>query len=75
MLLSCFDEFIIRIVDPIWEPISFSKVVINPRWKFIMLEEMESVSHNQTWQLVEPPLGKKPITAKWIYKVKNDSSG
>jgi hypothetical protein len=49
MLPTCFDEFIIRIVDPIWELISFLKVVINPRWKFAMLEEMESISHNQTW--------------------------
>jgi len=48
MLLRHFDEFIIRIFYLIWELISFSEAVANPRWKFMMLEEMESISHNQT---------------------------
>jgi hypothetical protein len=49
MLPRQFDEFTIGILDLIWELISFSEVVANPRWKFVMLEEMESISHNQTW--------------------------
>jgi hypothetical protein len=75
MLFRRFDEFIIRAVDPIWEPSSFLEVVANSRWKSMMLEEMETISHNQTWELVELPPKKKLIIAKWIYKVKNDSSG
>jgi hypothetical protein len=63
-----FDEFIIRVVDLTWESISFLEVVANPRWKSVMLEEMESISHNQTWQLVELSPRKKSIKfANWIY--------
>jgi histone deacetylase 1/2 len=75
MLLRCFDEFIVRTVDLIWEPPSFLEVASNSRWKFVMLEEMELISHDQTWQLVQLPPKKKSIIAKWIYKVKNNSSG
>jgi hypothetical protein len=30
---------------------------------------------DQTWDLVTLPLGKKPITARWVYKVKTGSQG
>ncbi len=40
-----------------------------------MNEEMDSTSQNQTWTLTKLPLGKKPITIRWVYKVKNDSMG
>jgi len=31
---------------------------------------MESIQKNGTWQLVDLLEGKKPITNKWIYKIK-----
>jgi hypothetical protein len=37
-----------------------------------MVDEMISISHNQTWQLTKLPIRKRPIIAKWIFKVKND---
>jgi ATP-binding cassette subfamily B (MDR/TAP) protein 1 len=36
---------------------------------------MDSISHNQTWTLIELHLGKRPITIRCVYKVKNDSMG
>jgi hypothetical protein len=35
-----------------------------------MNAEMDSILKNQTYDLVELPLGKKPITTKWVYKTK-----
>ncbi len=68
MLPRHFDEFIVGVIDLTWEPTSFSEALASPRWKSVMLEEMESISHNQTWQLVELSPRKKPIKfAKWIY--------
>jgi hypothetical protein len=36
---------------------------------------MDSILYNQTWKLIELPPRKKLITARWAYKVLNDSSG
>ena len=38
-----------------------------------MVEEMESLHKNQTWELVELPTGKKTIGCKWFYKKKKSS--
>ena len=37
-----------------------------------MLEEMKVIEENETWQLIDPPLGCHPISLKWVYKVKRD---
>jgi len=34
---------------------------------------MDSISHNQIWQLSKLPLKNRPITIKWIYKVLKNS--
>lgn len=35
-----------------------------------MEQEMESISNNQTWFLMDLPVGKRPITTKWMLKIK-----
>ena len=35
-----------------------------------MVEEMESLHKNQTWDLVELPKGKRAIGCKWVYRKK-----
>ena len=40
-----------------------------------MLEEMKAIEENKTWQLVDPPLGCRSISLKWVYKVKRDELG
>ena len=37
-----------------------------------MLEEMKVIEENETWQLIDPPLGCRSISLKWVYKVKWD---
>ena len=37
-----------------------------------MLEEMKAIEENETWELVDPPLGCCSISLKWVYKVKRD---
>ena len=40
-----------------------------------MLEEMKAIEKNETLELVDPPLGCRPIGLKWVYKVKRDERG
>jgi ABC-type sulfate transport system substrate-binding protein len=40
-----------------------------------MLKEIDSISYNQTWKLIELPPRKKLITIRWVHKILNDSSG
>ena len=40
-----------------------------------MNEEMKSLEKNETWELVDPPPGKKPVGCRWIYTVKYKADG
>ena len=42
------------------------------KWKEAMKEEMESLMSNNTFSLVQPPLGKKVLKNKWVYKIKRN---
>ena len=37
--------------------------------------EMKAIEENDTWELVDPPPGCRPISLKWVYKVKWDELG
>jgi hypothetical protein len=37
-------------------------------WKDIMVEKMESLHKNETWDLVKLPIGINPINSKWVFK-------
>ena len=40
------------------------------KWMEAMVEEMESLNKNKTWELSELPKGKKSIGCKWVFKKK-----
>ena len=39
-------------------------------WLKAIAEELDSLYKNQTWELVKPPLGKKIVGCKWVFKKK-----
>ena len=57
------------------EPITFEEAARDGHWWRAMEEEIDSIKRNNTWELVELPLNKKPIALKWIYKVKVNANG
>ncbi|KAJ0843293.1 putative RNA-directed DNA polymerase [Helianthus annuus] len=57
------------------EPRSYKEAVSDPNWVRAMNEEMEALHKNNTWQLVDLPLGRKPIGCKWVFKIKYKSTG
>jgi hypothetical protein len=40
-----------------------------------MEQELKSVEQNRTWELVPLPDGHRPITLKWVFKLKKDELG
>lgn len=40
------------------------------KWLTAMNEEIASHEQNNTWSLVDLPAGRKPIKAKWVFKIK-----
>ncbi|KAK8540293.1 hypothetical protein V6N12_046580 [Hibiscus sabdariffa] len=60
------------------EPKTYQEVVSSPgseKWLEAMRSEMDSMSDNQVWTLVEPPEGIKRIGCKWVFKKKTDMDG
>eukprot|EP00253_Pinus_taeda_P033774 PITA_33774 len=44
-------------------------------WKEAMVDGMASLHKNDTWDLVELPVGRKPIGNKWVFKKKTNVEG
>jgi hypothetical protein len=47
----------------------------DPKWKAAMLEELEALKKNKTWELVPLPPGKKAVGCKWVFTVKQSPEG
>jgi Reverse transcriptase (RNA-dependent DNA polymerase)/Integrase core domain len=60
------------------DPATFQEAVDGPDselWLGAMREEMQSMSDNHVWELVDPIDGVRTIGCKWIFKVKMDMDG
>lgn len=57
------------------EPSSVAEAKQDASWSKAMEEKLSSIEENATWELVELPRGHKPISLKWVYKVKRDELG
>lgn len=49
---------------------SFEEAVMIPEWQEAMQKEITALIANETWELVQLPSSKKPISCKWVYRVK-----
>ena len=59
-------------------PTSYSKAFNSDKaneWLISMGDEMQSMSDNVVWELVDIPKGYKPIGCKWVFKTKRDNKG
>ena len=45
------------------------------KWELAMEEEMDSLIHNQPWDLVKLPAGKTTLQNKWVYRLKEEDGG
>jgi len=58
-----------------FEPTSFKEAASHDEWKEAMQKEYDALIKNDTWKLVDPPLGTKPIGCKWVFKNKYKADG
>ena len=55
------------------DPSTFQEAMLNEekdRWMGVIVEEIESLHKNQTWELAQLPEGRKVLGYKWVYKKK-----
>jgi len=49
------------------ELVDFKEATREQTWKQTMIEELQSIEKNHTWELTELPPKKKPIEVNWIF--------
>jgi len=47
----------------------------NSEWECAMQEEYDSLMKNNTWTLVPLPADRKPVSCKWMFKIKQGANG
>ena len=55
--------------------LTFKQAQLHPHWRSAMQEEITSIHSNNTWTLVPLPPNTKPITSRWVFKIKPGSNG
>lgn len=72
-IYMCTDDFT-DIPESYSEAISPSNLN-SQKWKHSIEDELKSHAVNKTWTLVEKPENVKVIGCKWVFKIKEESSG
>ncbi|XP_071705149.1 uncharacterized protein [Rutidosis leptorrhynchoides] len=57
------------------EPTCYEEAKDSPDWRKAMQEEIDALEKNETWELVKKPEACKPVTCKWVYRLKKNSKG
>jgi hypothetical protein len=57
------------------KPASYRDAILYSEWQHAMPEEIAALERTDTWDLVPCPPRVRPITCKWVYKVKTHSDG
>jgi hypothetical protein len=72
---SPFNRSFISSVTTDSEPKSYTETKNFREWGNAMQSKIYALCENKTWSLVSPPLGKKPIGCRWVFKIKRKSDG
>lgn len=57
------------------KPSTYEEASQSVEWQKAMEEEILALKENQTWDLVAKPKDVKPISCKWVYKIKTRPDG
>ena len=67
--------FISNISHVVVVPRNIQEALDDPNWKLAVLEEMNALRKNGTWELVDLPRDKKIVGCKWVFSVKYKADG
>ena len=73
--MSSWSCFFIASLDSISLPNTFQESLSHLSWCGAMIEEMDALNGNSTWNLVQLPTGKKVIGCRWVFAVKVNPNG
>lgn len=62
-------------ISTVQEPSNYKEAKGDARWVEAMKKEIEALEKNDTWEIVDFPVGKRPIGCKWVFKVKLKADG
>lgn len=60
------------------EPTTYTEALASEQheeWQQAINAELLSITQNEVWHEVEPPPGVKPLTTKWVFKIKTGPQG
>ncbi|KAE8667231.1 tir-nbs resistance protein [Hibiscus syriacus] len=63
------------IIEDATEPETFEEASKSSEWMTAMKEEIDALQQNQTWDIVPKIKDVKPISCKWVYKIKRRPDG
>ena len=52
------------------EPQTFAQAMDQQVWREAVIEEYDSIVHNDVWEVVSRSVGKSVVTSRWLYKTK-----
>lgn len=73
-LSSGLQAFISTLTD-IKIPNNVQKVLSHPKWKAIVLEEVQTLEKNGTWEIQKLPNWKHFVRCMWIFTIKHNVDG
>jgi hypothetical protein len=77
-LKKFYSDYILNCHARIIIPNSFKEIndsLEKDQWENAIQTELDSLSRNETWALVNKPEGRKIVGCKWVFSVKNDEFG
>ncbi|KAI3718457.1 hypothetical protein L6452_19329 [Arctium lappa] len=73
--LSSRSRSLISTLDSFFVPKTVGEALAHYGWQDAIIEEINALDHNNAWDLVELPTGKKAIGCKWVFIVKVNPDG
>jgi hypothetical protein len=72
---SGYKSFIAAMESAIPIPKGWQEAKLYPEWREAMIEEMEALEKNGTWELSALPDNKKVVGCKWVFTIKHTPNG